>query len=389
MKKTLLLLLFLLFSSLSGSEDYSRRENRIQTPQTIDMQGKTRCSATPMFLVDKPVLFELKNGTIQNTGDLNTKEMGGVLALINGASAKISGVTFTNNGSHNWSTYGGAVLVRDHCSLEVNDCKFSENKAQHGAALSVMANESVVRVTDTVFTENHAKSPAPGNFGGAIFLQGGIDFSYTVSEGKTIVVSGNTAYSGGFIHTHNAGIKMLFDIKKDASLVVGSRNEPRYDTINLVNGATLTKRGEGSMRINSMITRHFSQIVTSNYDIVVEEGLLAFGNAQRFPGNFLITGGNLALKAPFALHTLEIRPENGRPVSVIGLENLKEGNCILNLGAGENFRVEIGENKFVFKHSDGRKFQLDPTVKEIRIGKYRISRKEIYTVSVLSVVRVN
>lgn len=384
MKKNFFLALMCIAAVTWAADDFSRHQIKINKKFTLDAQESLLVSSQPFFLIDQPAKVELKNIYCVRSGNLQQEEKGGVLALLNGAFIKVSDSVFDGNGSHQWSTYGGAIFVRDNSEIEIHNCVFNSNRAQHGAALSVVGNNAKVHLTDTSFLSNQAKSPAPGNFGGAIFLQGNpVNFSFVADKGKTIIISGNSAYSGGFIHTHNAGIKLLFDIKKDAKLIVGSLADIEKDSINLVAGAQMVKRGAGTFCLNSTITQHFSTSESLPYDIIIEDGTFIFGAPQQLSKKLLVSGGQITFFVRCRFQMLTIKPDHNKTAMVKQIENLNDTRCVIS---GKNdIDVFVDKQKNIMLKANNQTHRLDNEQQFVVIDGLLIKREEQMGNLILSV----
>ena len=113
--------------------------------------------------------------------------------------------------------------------------------------MSMIGKDAEITLTDVTFRDNHALATKVG-VGGAIHLQcPGIRFVYRVSEKKTIVNSGNTAVHGGFLHTHNGDVDLVFDVGNKGKLVIGKEGA-KTDSIDLTRGTTFRKSGAGDKR---------------------------------------------------------------------------------------------------------------------------------------------
>ena len=265
----------------------------------------------------------------------------------------ITDSSFTDNGNSSWGTWGGAVYNGDKGEMNtgISNTVFTGNKAHHGGALALIGKKQNVVLTDVNFNDNHALSMYAG-MGGAIFLQGEkIRFLYEVSAGKTIVNSGNTAVYGGFLHTHNGGINLVFDVGRDAMLVIGQKLA-NADSLNLARGTTFRKTGSGTMIINSSITQespYGGQTKVDGSDFVVEKGVLQLTHAGQIKGVMeVLSGGSLII--PDGCTVEKIIVHKGARLVV------EKGGKVSTLEKNEGARVELlgAADKVVNKTSDAK-----------------------------------
>ena len=126
--------------------------------------------------------------------EANTADYGGG-AIYNYASMSIAGSTFTGNyvKATDYTSFGGAVVNTKNGTLTVTGGEFSENSASYGGAIASFVDYGsddtvTLTVEDAVFNENTSASG-----GGIYILSGAADMA--VISGSDF--SGNTATSGG------------------------------------------------------------------------------------------------------------------------------------------------------------------------------------------------
>ena len=83
-------------------------------------------------------------------------------------------MTLTDNGNLNISdltfTNGTSSVITNNNILKINNCTFSDNSAQNGAAIYITNQNVSTEITNCVFTNNHASV-----YGGAIYSDRGND----------------------------------------------------------------------------------------------------------------------------------------------------------------------------------------------------------------------
>ena len=247
----------------------------------------------------------------------------------------VTNCNFINNGNYDengnyryiYGTWGGAISVNDQDLVEITGCIFTNNYAFHAGALSFIGDK-VIHITDSTFTGNKATQIA-----GAILLQGyGLECVYTVTSGHNIVNTGNDAWYGGFVSTHNGEIELIFDVESNATLTIGEVSTS-IDTINLGKGSRMTKRGDGVMTVNSPITQGSpyggqTQIVGS--DIVVEAGTLQLTHGGSFNGVIEVhSGAQLDLDAQYSFTTVKLVLDEPTAIPMISdIAQLSSGTAI-------------------------------------------------------------
>ena len=250
----------------------------------------------------------------------------------------VTGCTFRDNGSSTWGTWGGAIAGSEKTCMTITDSTFVNNKAHHGGALALVGNDQTITLQDVSFQDNHALEKS-GSVGGAILLQGtGIKLVYQVSAGKSIVNSGNTAVYGGFLHTHNGGIDLVFDVDSRGELVIGKK-AANADSFNLARGTTFKKSGSGTMIINSSITQespYGGQTKTDGSDFVVEKGILQLTHAGQIKGIMeILSGGGLIIPDGCTVENVIIR-KGGRLL-------IEKGGRVVNLEKEDGAKVELSD----------------------------------------------
>ncbi|MBR2345939.1 MAG: hypothetical protein IKA71_09190, partial [Lentisphaeria bacterium] len=120
------------------------------------------------------------------TGGNDTTEGGGAFKIGSGATLNIDGGTFANNeytGAEAANQGGGAIFSKGN--LIINDALFDANHASSYGGAIYTINNSTLEITNTVFTNNTAKSGKPA---AAVY-----------SASKGAVISGST-----FFHNYSA-----------------------------------------------------------------------------------------------------------------------------------------------------------------------------------------
>ena len=264
----------------------------------------------------------------------------GAVIKMNGGELVVTGCIFTDNGGSVWSSWGGAIAGADHekAKVTISDSSFINNVARYGGAMSMIGKDAEITLTDVTFRDNHALATRAG-IGGAIHLQcPGIRFIYRVSEKKTIVNSGNTATHGGFLHTHNGDVALVFDVGNKGKLVIGKEGA-KTDSIDLTRGTTFRKIGAGTMIVNAPITQdspYGGQTKVEGSDFVVEKGTLQLTHSGQIKGIMeVFSGGYLIIPSGCTVEHVIVR-KGGRLL-------VEEGGTVSNLEEEKGAHVKTSE----------------------------------------------
>ena len=188
---------------------------------------------------------------------------------ITGARFSRNFVVASNNNPYHLSAcfataMGGAIYAQSSI-VNLTDATFMGNSAIAVANVyafdramggAIYAQSSIVNLTDVTFTGNLATATAittaratASAMGGAIYLNDG-KLNYYVSEGKSLINTGNSAELGGFLYLANNS-QATFDISGE--LTIGDTTG--VDSIAGDSDCSISKNGAGVWTINSDVSQ--------------------------------------------------------------------------------------------------------------------------------------
>ena len=275
------------------------------------------------------------------TGQNNTTHGDGGLLHLSDSVVNIRKSVFSGNRTPG-PEHGGGTGYFENCTVNVEDCSFSNGQAYHGGgalyfhkksvgtvknctfssnsvtgyAGAVKIRDSEVTITDCVF-ENNSTGYSTGFRwgGGAIQIEGG-HLIYTVSPGKTIANTGNHGTFGGFVTICYGTAE--FDVGANGTLTLGTgKQADDYDSISTNFGdekpgtSTITKRGKGDMTLNAA-TSPF------NGNWIVEDGVLNMNYGGSFAGAITVNGGRMNFSKDYKFTKLVIGLDAKKKDAYIG-----------------------------------------------------------------------
>lgn len=190
-----------------------------------------------------------------------------------------SGTVFEGNSA---VTSGGAIYASGATVSLGSGTMMAKNTASYGGAIFATGN-STLDITDTVFRNNVTSKQ-----GGAIYLKdGNLNFRVTKNS-VTPAISGNTSSEGGFLYSINSAA--LFDVDQNQHLQIGDSDyagaDTAMDSLYMDSTSSLTKRGEGEVRINSSMDNMLGIVR-------VESGTLSILKHWDIKNTVTVTGGTL------------------------------------------------------------------------------------------------
>ena len=174
----------------------------------------------------------------------------------------------TSTSSSTSNAMGGAIYAQSSI-VNLTEARFSGNVASAYSSTyvayanamggAICAQSSIVNLTDTTFRRNWATfyaSPSASDatvtansMGGAIYLNDG-KLNYYVSEGKSLINTGNLAKLGGFLYLANNS-QATFDISGE--LTIGDSTDE--DSIAGDRDCSISKNGAGVWTVNSDVSQ--------------------------------------------------------------------------------------------------------------------------------------
>lgn len=197
------------------------------------------------------------------------------------------------NGAELEAGRGGAVYVEGARRVEIWDSRFEHNTADFGGgALAIDGNDTTVKISDVVFSENSATGNANGDegFGGAVDILGSAQFYIFIANTRFV---NNQARSGGALHcasgSESGALSIVggFNMKEKGSFENNTAWAPNADKYGSSGGGAIMNSCPMSVRY---ILFHENLAAGKGGAIYQQSGgSLARIYASAFQGNAFVT----------------------------------------------------------------------------------------------------
>ena len=243
--------------SISNSNFSNSLAAAVLTGGTLDLinVGVSNNRSSSLDLTGTALTGEDLSFTRNQMNGAGQAAMGG--AIKTNADVNLKNAAFISNSAYASASAMGGAIYQSGGEMTLTSATFSGNSASaYCSAIggAICAEKSIINLTNTTFIGNSASASAyVSAMGGAIYLNNNSILSYSVSEDRSIINTGNIARNnnsaGGFLYL-SGNSQATFDIAGE--LMVG--NADGADSIGGDATTSITKSGTGVWTILSDVS---------------------------------------------------------------------------------------------------------------------------------------
>ena len=215
----------------------------------------------------------------------------GAIDVQHQAHLRIKNCSFDNNISQ---CYGGAICGEFNATVDIQDTRFTSNRAVQGGAIDV-DKQSLLRITNCTFEDNHAQ------LGGALF--GGLDLVCKIN--KSHFLNNSTSKQGGAINIQQNGSLLITNSRLERNSVYGSLGGGIVVTFNVK-----SKIRETNFTGNSAPNGGGALVVASQTECHVEWCVFHNNTVNAFGGAVVMTAASsMKMNIPILQITMPLMEE--------------------------------------------------------------------------------
>ncbi len=354
----------------------------------------------------------IKDSDFTNNSATGNGVQGGAVALF-GGTTEIEGGSFSGNKAvstdSSESALGGAIYAYNNAwngsnppsevTLNVSGTEFKNNSAEganaSGGALQLSGGTTTL--TDASFTGNSV-SATKGGKGGAISASGNAYVG--VNATKDAVFSGNSVSVNGKLSDADGGFMYLkgnaaadFGVSDGATLTIGD-GTAGMDSIASDSGASLSKKGEGTLTVNSSMKDFKGQlnvtggVMNANGGLGASSATVSGEGSELNAAGYDITGRKIVDEEGYGWQVGTVRAESGAKVSlrdsklsgndvsvVKGLDNSMVNGALIRASGADKLSLsntEVSDNRVSYENK-GDNTQIQGVVYASSVRKVEIS----------------